>query len=84
LSSSPQIIFGFSTKVGLKRDHPYYFNMSLSVKDSKQNVLQNRQYFFSRLGLSELTVATQKQVHSDKVTFIDVGFPHLVDTKKKY
>ena len=47
--------------------------MSLSVNDSKENVLQNRRYFFTRLGLSDLSVATQKQIHGDHVTFIDEG-----------
>jgi len=73
LNRFPEIIFGFSTKIGLKRQHPYFFNMSLSVHDSKENVLQNRRYFFSRLGLSDSSVATQKQVHGDHVTLIDEG-----------
>ncbi len=73
LNRFPEIIFGFSTKIGLKRGGPYYFNMSLSVQDSKSNVLQNRGYFFTRIGLSDSSVATQKQVHGDNVTFIDEG-----------
>jgi len=73
LNRFPKIIFGFSTKIGLKRQHPYFFNMSLSVQDFRENVLQNRKYFFKRLGLSDSTVATQKQVHGDHVTFIDEG-----------
>jgi polyphenol oxidase len=73
LTHHPQIVFGFSTKIGFKRSSPYYFNMSLSVQDSQQIVLQNRHYFFSRLGLSNSNVATQKQVHGDNVTFIDEG-----------
>jgi YfiH family protein len=47
--------------------------MSFSVQDSRELVLQNRKYFFRRLGLSDSIVATQKQVHGDKVTFIDEG-----------
>ena len=73
LNRFPEIIFGFSTKIGLNRQDPYFFNMSLSVKDSKENVLQNRRLFFTRLGLSDLSVATQKQIHGDHVTFIDEG-----------
>jgi hypothetical protein len=73
LGCFPQVIFGFSTKIGLKRENPYYFNMSLSVNDSKQKVFQNRSYFYKRLGLNDSTVATQKQVHGDRVTFIDEG-----------
>lgn len=71
LNRFPQIIFGFSTKIGLKRNHPYYFNMSLSVQDSRENVLENRRNFFRRLGLSESNVATQKQIHGDNIIFID-------------
>src|SRR4030067_533710 len=73
LSRFPQIVFGFSTKIGLKRGHPYFFNMSLSVQDLRNNVLQNRKYFFMRLGLSDSRVATQKQIHGDNITFIDEG-----------
>jgi YfiH family protein len=73
LNRFPQIIFGFSTKIGLKRDQPYYFNMSLSVQDSKENVFENRRYFFNRLGLSELSVAIQKQIHGDNITYVDNG-----------
>lgn len=69
----PEIIFGFSTKVGLKRNDPYFFNISLSVQDSRENVQKNRRYFFKRLGLSNSTVATQKQIHGDNITFIDEG-----------
>ncbi len=71
LNRFPQIVFGFSTKIGLKRGDPYYFNMSLSVEDSREKVFRNRRYFFKRLGLSESAVATQKQVHGDRVTFIE-------------
>jgi len=73
LNRFPEIIFGFSTKIGLKRRDPYFFNMSFSVKDRRENVLHNRRYFFSRLGLSDSSVATQKQIHGDHVTFIDEG-----------
>ena len=73
LNRYSEIIFGFSTKIGLNRANPYFFNMSLSVLDSRENVLQNRRLFFTRLGLSDSSVATQKQVHGDHVTFIDEG-----------
>lgn len=73
LNCFPALKFGFSTKVGLNRSHPYWFNMSLSVGDLKESVLQNRKHFFKRLGLNELFVATQKQVHGDKISFIDEG-----------
>jgi hypothetical protein len=68
-----ELIFGFSTKIGLNRAAPYYFNMSLSVNDSKAVVKSNRKYFFRKLGLSESSVALQHQVHGDIVTYINDG-----------
>jgi len=31
----PEIIFGFSTKVGLNKKAPYFFNLSYNVRDEK-------------------------------------------------
>lgn len=73
LNRFPQIIFGFSTKIGLKRSHPYYFNMSLSVQDISENVFENRRYFFKRLGLIESNIAIQRQIHGDNITVVDKG-----------
>jgi len=73
LNRHHEIIFGFSTKIGLNRPSPYFFNMSLSVQDSRTNVLQNRRFFFKKLDLSETSTATQTQIHGDNVTFIDKG-----------
>jgi len=69
----PEITFGFSTKVGLQRNKPYYFNMSDSVGDDPQNITENRESFFDKLGLNTESVAYQKQVHSDKISFVDSG-----------
>ena len=69
----PEIIFGFSTKVGLLRKKPYYFNMSYSVGDEPQVITENRESFFNKLGLNTESVAYQKQVHSDKISFVKVG-----------
>lgn len=73
LNKYPEVCFGFSTKIGLNRKSPYYFNLSHSVGDVKEVVLQNRKIFFRKLGLSEKTVATQKQIHGDGVQFIEEG-----------
>ncbi len=67
----PEIIFGFSTKIGLNRKEPYYFNMSYSVGDNKEIVEENRKEFFEKLGLNSSNIAYQKQIHSDIVKIID-------------
>ncbi len=71
LDSFPGVIFGMSTKIGLNRKAPFYFNMSLSVGDNPDIVKENRTAFFTKLGLNPVKVAIQKQVHSDVVTVID-------------
>lgn len=67
----PEIIFGFSTKIGLNRKSPYHFNMSFSVGDDKSIVLENRNSFFAELGLSYENVAVQKQIHSDIIKVVN-------------
>ncbi len=69
----PEITFGFSTKVGLQRHQPYYFNMSYSVGDDINVVSENREKYFNQLGLNSESVAYQKQVHADGVSFITEG-----------
>lgn len=66
-----EIIFGFSTKCGSNSELPYYFNLSYSVGDEKERVDQNRRLFFGKLGLNENMVSYQKQVHEDKINFVD-------------
>jgi len=56
----PEITFGFSTKVGLQRKKPYYFNMSYSVGDDPKNITENRESFFNKLGLNTKSVAYQR------------------------
>lgn len=69
----PEITFGFSTRVGLQRKKPYYFNMSYNVGDDSQIVTENREKFFNKLGLNMESVAYQKQVHGDKISFVKSG-----------
>ena len=66
----PEIIFGFSTKFGPGYESPYYFNLSLSVDDDKETVINNRKIFFNSLGLTPERAAFQKQVHGDTITFV--------------
>ena len=50
---------------------PYFFNLSYSVGDKKENIKQNRKLFFSELGLNEKMVAFQKQVHGDFIREVE-------------
>jgi YfiH family protein len=67
----PEIIFGFSTKEGLERKAPFYFNMSLSVGDDDQVVEENREEFLDALEIPTDRLAYQEQVHGDTVTIVD-------------
>ncbi|PIW69038.1 MAG: peptidoglycan editing factor PgeF [Ignavibacteriales bacterium CG12_big_fil_rev_8_21_14_0_65_30_8] len=69
----PELTFGFSTKRGLNRSEPFYFNMSLSVGDKKENVLKNRETFFHALELSSENIALQKQIHNTNITEVKKG-----------
>lgn len=64
------ITYGFSTKIGMNREEPYYFNMSYSVGDEREKVNENRKTFSKSIGIDYDLVAFQKQVHSDIVTVI--------------
>lgn len=67
----PEIKFGFSTKEGLHRLDPYYFNLSYNVDDKKERVAENRKYFFDYIGINEENTAFQTQVHSDIIKITD-------------
>ena len=69
----PEIIFGFSTKIGAERKAPYYFNLSFSVSDRKEIVEENRILFFNTLGFDTANIAYQKQVHGDTISYISKG-----------
>ncbi len=71
LDSFPNIVCGFSTKIGTDCVAPYYFNLSMSVGDDRVTVQKNREDFASELGLSWNSVALQKQIHGDTVRVID-------------
>jgi polyphenol oxidase len=72
-SGFPEIIFGFSTKIGLNRGAPYFFNMSLTGSDNKEIVIENRTAFFKYLGLKYDEVVLQRQIHSDIITYVNKG-----------
>jgi len=70
LGGCREVIFGFSTKIDDRTDSPFGFNLSLTVGDAGGKAEGNRQRFFKSLGL-ENRVATQNQVHSDKIIFVE-------------
>lgn len=69
LDQFPEIIFGFSTKIGLNRKLPYYFNVSLSVGENDELVQENRKKFFAKIGLDIESFAYQKQTHGDEINY---------------
>jgi len=81
------IICGFSTKIGPNTNPPYFFNMSYSVGDKKENVDNNRKIFFAGLGLKVNEVSFQKQVHQDNIqevnTFGNCGESDALITTKR-
>jgi len=83
----PEIVFGFSTKIGPNAKPPYYFNLSYSVSDEKEIVDSNRALFFNELGLNKKIVSYQKQVHEDKINTISTsgscGESDALITRKK-
>jgi polyphenol oxidase len=69
----PEIVYGFSTKIGPNANPPYYFNLSNSVGDNKEIVDLSRESFFYKLGLNENKISYQKQVHEDYIREVNVS-----------
>ncbi|MCW9066509.1 MAG: polyphenol oxidase family protein, partial [Ignavibacteriaceae bacterium] len=69
----PEIVYGFSTKIGPNANPPYYFNLSYSVGDNKEIVDLSRESFFYKLGLNENKISYQKQVHEDYIREVNVS-----------
>ncbi len=46
LNRYEELIFGFSTKICIERNPPYYFNVSNSIGDDENIVKENRELFF--------------------------------------
>ncbi|MFO7526839.1 MAG: peptidoglycan editing factor PgeF [Ignavibacteriaceae bacterium] len=67
----PKIVSAISTRIGLNREAPYSFNLSVNVGDDLNNVLENRKAFFDRLGFNENEMVFQNQIHSDIISVVD-------------
>lgn len=76
LEQYEELIFGFSTKISVERNPPFYFNLSTSVGDDEKIVKENRKLFFSELGLNPENIALQKQVHGDEINYVTEGGTH--------
>jgi polyphenol oxidase len=70
LSKFSEISFSFNTRVG-PGEHPYYFNVSMSVSDDEERVKLNREALYRSIGLDSSRIATQHQVHGDEVRYVD-------------
>ncbi len=70
LNGCQNIIFGLAAKIDGRTNSSFGFNLSLTVGDDNQRVESDRQRFFKSLGL-EGKVATQNQIHGDKIIFVD-------------
>lgn len=77
-SQFPNVVFGLSKKANHTDDDKYNFNMSRSIGDDEDKVLNNREMFFNSLGLTSKNVVIQKQTHSDIVNIIDEFKVNLV------
>lgn len=82
-----EIIFGFSTKNGLNRKEPFFFNLSFTVGDDENIVKENRIAFANQLGLDISQIAFQRQIHSDIITVVEkpgvIGESDAMITNKK-
>ncbi len=65
-----ELKFGFSSKYGLERKSPYWFNMSFSVGDKKETE-ENRRAFLTELGVNPDSLAWQKQIHGDVIRIVE-------------
>ncbi len=84
----PDIRGAFSTRVGGVSEGPYWsLNLGLSTGDEEANVLENRQRFCERLGITTDQLALAGQVHGSSVKQVDTpglfpGVDGLVTTEQ--
>ncbi|HLX12388.1 MAG TPA: peptidoglycan editing factor PgeF, partial [Bacteroidota bacterium] len=71
LSSFPELVSGISSRNGGASPEPFGMNMSYNVGDDPKRVGENRNRFFSSLGIDEADVAFTRQVHGDKIIYAD-------------
>jgi polyphenol oxidase len=82
------VIGGQSMRHGGVSEFPYKsLNLGFSTSDKKENVLKNRELFFSELGITENQVAFSGQVHGVEILVAESagrreGFDSVITNKK--
>lgn len=82
------IVAAQSTRLGGISPQPYSsMNLGMSVNDSKENVLQNRELFFGSLNIHLAQLVISKQVHGNKIyvandATITEGYDAIITNKK--
>ena len=85
---TPEILAAQSKRHGGDSVHPYYsLNLGLSTGDEVVHVLNNRNKFFSGLGIEEKNVATSGQIHGKEILVTDKagrfsGYDAIITNKK--
>jgi polyphenol oxidase len=82
-----KVIAAQSTRNGGVSPEPYSsLNLGMSVKDTQENVLKNRELFFGKLGIDPSQVTKSHQVHGNDVLVVDEplttkGYDALITNK---
>jgi len=69
----PQIMHGFSTRVGgaSKLGNKSALNLGFTEWDKRESVEENREEFSAALGANDMTLIALKQIHSDVIHRVD-------------
>jgi YfiH family protein len=70
--SIPGILFGMSTFDGGVSSGKFGLNLSFNVNDLQENVIKNRNRFFTSLGIVESQVAFTEQKHTTNIAVVDL------------
>lgn len=77
LFGSPVVFHGFSLRKGGVSSPPYdSLNLGFGTDDSPDRVAENRRRFFREMGISEMRVASGRQVHGDRVVRVTGSGDH--------
>ena len=73
----PDVQTYFSTRLGGVSSAPFdSLNLGVLTDDRKENVLENRERLFSALKISQEQIVRQRQVHGDRIAYVDKGQLH--------
>jgi polyphenol oxidase len=71
-SQFPELLFGMSTVEGGVSPESFGMNLSYNVGDDPEKVRQNRELFFSALGIGESDIAFTQQHHTNNVALCEL------------